>query len=420
MAVINSSRTKIEGLGWRALDERVWDRLNDFRHGLVILAPPLDTIPSPYGNAIYTLVEEVISHLSVPALLLARWPAQGSPQKCAVSDRILYDTRPMKPGWLESHLPYRLKRLLTGSGAPYYYGYARRAAQLCQLLLAERIVVEDIPVFSLPIRKQNPKACIYLHQHNNAPKSVPFHHWRRVVSGLNGVVFVAEETRRFTEYSHGKLTIPSYVVYNGVDLSHFDPTRWHSEGMLIREALGILPHEKVLLFVGRIIPHKGVAEAAEAFHMAALTDSHLVIVGSLDSSLYSDAAYTQRLRRVAEESGGKIHLVGPKPPSKMPAYYTTADVVIIPSVGREGLPKVITEALAMGKPCLVSNRGGAVEVIQEQINGWIIPDPQDLPDLAARISSALSQSREIQVERSLVDIQRMAMEFQLAIGLNQA
>lgn len=412
-----SLREEIERLGWHNPDERLWERLGDFQQGLVILAPPFDTIPSPTGNAIYSLVEELASRLSIPTLVLARWPGNGGPQECAISDRILYDTAPLQPGWFESHLPYRLKRFFTGSGAPYFYAYARRAAHLCQLLKAKTILVEDMPFFSLPIHKHNPQARVYLHQHNNAIKSVPSHYWRKVVSSLDGIIFVAEATRSFTESLHGTLDIPSCVVYNGVDLSHYDPDRWRSAAVRLRQELKIAPDEKILLFVGRFAPVKGVAEAVEAFNLACFDRAHFVIVGSVENNLFSNAEYVQRVRIAAGELGDRIHLVGSKSQSELPAYYAASDVVIIPSLGSEGLPKVITEALAMGKPCLVSERGGALELIQEHVNGWIIANPLDIPDLAARISSALERAGKFQIESTKVDIKRMVMEIQRAIGL---
>lgn len=414
----SSLRSRIERLGWRTLDENLWQHIEDFYQGVVILAPPLDTVPSPSGNAIYVLVEEIASRLTVPVLLLARWPNTGKPSDSRISDRILYDTKPMQPNWFESHLPYRFKRYLTGSGAPYSLVYARRAAAICRLINAKTIVVEDMPVFTSNMRSRNPRARIFLHQHNNALLSIPMHYRGRILSSLDGIIFVSHAARVLMETQNGTLkNISQHTIYNGVDLSLYDPARWRSKGDNIRQTLGISPHERVLMYAGRIAPEKGVAEAAEAFNLARMDHSHFLIIGDLDGSLFSSVKYTLRLKAAAECSNGKIHLLGVKSQSEMPAYYSAANVVIVPSVGHEGLPKVITEALAMGKPCLVSRRGGMLELIREGANGWVIPDPQDIPDLAGRISSVLRQANTVQVDRSLVDAQRMAVEFQQAIGL---
>jgi hypothetical protein len=202
----NYLRQKIEKMGWRALDESIWARLADF--STVIIAPPLDTIPSPGGNAIYALVEELAVGFPEPTLVLARWPEKGSPVNGKISEQILYDTAPLKPGWFERRLPYRLKHYITGSGAPYYFSYARRAAQVCALLGSGKIVIEDIPIFAPVVKRYLTSAqSLFLHQHNNAFKSVPHRFWPGVVNSLNGILFVAEETWRETENLHGKLPI---------------------------------------------------------------------------------------------------------------------------------------------------------------------------------------------------------------------
>jgi glycosyltransferase involved in cell wall biosynthesis len=408
-----SLRAEIEGSGWRGLDESIWDRFAELR--TVIIAPPLDTIPSPGGNAIYTLIEELALGLPEPTLVLARWPEKGSPMQGRISERILYDTAPLKPGWLERRVPYRLKRSVTGSGAPFYFRYARRAAQVCGWLGVGKIVLEDLPVFAPVVRRfLTPRQSLFLHQHIDAPKSIPHIFWPSIVQSLDGILFVAEETWRDTEKRHGRLPIPARVVQNGVDLVRFDRRAWQSQAAQLRASLGISPTEKVLLYVGRIVPHKGIAEAVEAFISACVPDSHFVVVGDLRQSQYADADYTRRLQRTAQGSPDKVCLVGPVGQAAIPAYYALADAVIVPSVGHEGLPKVITEALAMQVPCIVTVRGGAMELVQDGKNGWVVPEPVNVESLARSIERALREMDRVRVLDSLreaLSVGRMVAEF---------
>jgi glycosyltransferase involved in cell wall biosynthesis len=409
----NPLRLQIEKMGWRGLDESLWAKLADFR--TVMIAPPLDTIPSPGGNAIYTLVEELAMSLPEPTLVLARWPEKGSPLRGKISERILYDTAPLKPGLFERRLPYRLKRYITGSGAPFYFGYARRAARLCSLLGVGKIVIEDIPIFAPEVKRYiTTGQSLFLHQHNNAPKSVPHRFWPGVVNNLDGILFVARETWRETEKLHGKLPIPARVVYNGVDLARYDRRAWQARAVQLRESLGILQTEKVLLYVGRIVPHKGIAEAVEAFVSACVPDSHFVVVGDLEQCLFGDEVYTKRLQRMAQQSPERVHLVGSVGQSDVPPYYALADVVIVPSLGHEGLPKVITEALAMQVPCIVTRRGGALELIQDGLNGWVVPEPVTVESLAGTIRCAFGQLGQVKVPgstREAMGMDRMIAEF---------
>jgi glycosyltransferase involved in cell wall biosynthesis len=407
----NHLRPEIEMLGWRSLDERFWTRLKAFHPKVVIIAPPLDTVPSPGGNAIYTLVQEMASKLPGPALILARWPENNQPLECEISERILYDTNQLRPGWLESRVPFRLKRMLFGSGAPFYLSYARRAAQLCRLLDVKTIIIEDISIFSPTVRKHTSiSQSIFLHQHINAPKSVPHRSWLKVMESLRGIIFVAEATRQETESLHGKLSIPAKVIYNGVDLTEFDPQAWRGQAFLHRAKLGIAADDKVLLYVGRIAPNKGVAETAEAFVSASIENSHFVVVGNLDESPFGSLPYTERLRRAAAKSKGNVHLVGSVSQAEIPGYYALADIAIVPSMGSEGLPKVITEALAMMVPCVVTRRGGALELIREGENGWVVADPVDTSSLEDTLQRAFKECDTLKVSddcRALMCSSRM-------------
>lgn len=417
----NHLRQEIEMIGWRSLDERFWTRLNTVHPRIVIIAPPLDTIPSPMGNAIYTIIQEMASKLPEPTLILARWPENDRPLECEISDRILYDINPLRPGWLESRVPYRLKRLLFGSGAPFYSSYARRAAQLCQLLNLEVIIIEDVLTFAPVVRKNTlASQSIFLHQHCNAPKSVPYRFWLKVMESLAAIIFVADATREETESLHGKLLIPSKVIYNGVDLTEFDPQAWQEQAFQHRKTLGIPAKDKVFLFVGRIAPNKGVVEAVESFVSASLENSHFVVVGDLDDSPFGSVSYTERLRREVANSKGNVHLVGCVSQDEIPGYYAMADIVIVPSVGNEGLPKVITEALAMLVPCIVTRRGGALELIRDGENGWVVPDPVDFSSLEDTIRRAFEECGNVTVsndDRAAMSSCKMITQFAEFIAL---
>ena len=407
---VRAPRRELEAEGWRGVSGAVWERLDVFRGGTAFLAPPLDTVPSPRGNAIYSLVESLAAHLHGPPLVLARWPERGVPEPCAISDRVLYDTARLGPGPFERAAPYRVKRWLTGIGAPYLLAYARRAARACAAMGIETLVIEDMPAFAPVARQHVPAgARLLLHQHNNAASMCPHANWRRVTSSVDGIVFVAHRPREAAERAHGPLQIPSWVVYNGVDAGVFDPRRWEGEGAALRKTLSIDAHETVMLFAGRIVPGKGIAEAAEAFNALARKDCRLIVVGDIDGGLYADPLYSQRIREHADRSGGRIVVAGPMGQAALPAWYAAADIVVVPSTASEGLPKTITEALAMEKPCLISDRGGALEMIRDGVNGWVVQDPVTPASILITMERAISEFRRLSPTSSSVDISLQGM-----------
>lgn len=361
------------------------------------IAPPLDTIPSPHGNAIYTIVEEYAARYPEPCIVIAAWPTQGKPADCAISSQIYYCRQPFRKILFEDFIPHRVKRALWGTGRPEYLHYIRQAARLCRLLQIRTVIIEDIPTYAWEMRRMLGKeAVIILHQHINAPRYYSREWWKRLEKSLDGIAFVADQTRKETEAWHGKLAIPHLVAYNGIDLDFYAPDRWQTRARQYRDQYQIGADETVLLYAGRLVPGKGPLEAAQAFQMARIPQTRFVLVGALSGVLYQDDAYLSNLRHLAEESRGKIILTGAKPQSEIPALYTLADAVIVPSLQAEGLPKVITEALAMGKPVLATDRGGALERIRPGINGWILDNPQDVETTIQLLREALCSRVHLQ------------------------
>jgi glycosyltransferase involved in cell wall biosynthesis len=391
----NLLRSKLEKLGWRSLNESLWEKLSGFRSGIAILAPPLDTIPSPHGHAIYTIVQDLAERSPVPCLVLAIWPDQAEPQKCNISDRILYCQNPFQPVILENTIPYRVKRLLWGTSRPELLYYAKMAARLCKYLGVKTIVVEDVPRFGLAFKKKLGKgAKVFLHQHIDAPLNYKLIWWKWMRDAYDGMIFAAQKTLIDTEKLHGKLANP-IVVYNGVDLGHYDPDRWKEKAKRIRAQYSILENELIVLYVGRIIPGKGCLELAQAFMQADVPVSRLVIAGDLTESNSGRNEFIIRLREIAEDSRKRIILAGSVPQIEIPAWYQAADLVVVPSLQSEGLPKVITEALVMGKPVLASDRGGALELVRPGQNGWLLENPEDIIQFSKQIKGILHDREKL-------------------------
>ena len=384
-------KSYLNSLGWSPANSKFWETLNRERPRIAFLAPPLDTIPSPSGNAIYCLVERLVERLGAGTMAMAVGPDSESAKETPIRDRLLYYNQSLKPSWVFRLLPHRVKKLVFGTGAPELRKYGRSAGAVLRAMQMQGVVVEDVPILvSALASTSGPTVKQVLHQHINAPTGMPSRHWRKVCRSLHGIVFVAQKTQQEAVQRHGEFGLPSRVIYNGVDLSHYSPVKCASPALGLREQLGIAADCSVLLFVGRLLPFKGVAESAEAFNRAGVSKSRMLIVGDPEIQMFRDDAYLRRLKSAAENSAGRINLVGRVAQAELPKWYAASDAVIVPSLGAEGLPKIITEALAMGKPVLASDRGGSWELLREGQNGWLIRDPSDIESMARLIKEVLS------------------------------
>ncbi|RVU41288.1 glycosyltransferase family 1 protein [Rheinheimera riviphila] len=163
---------------------------------------------------------------------------------------------------------------------------------------------------------------------------------------------------------------PLKVIGNGniagIDLGYFD---WRNQQVQTAAAelrqQYQLQDKKVFCFIGRLNADKGLQELCQAFAALDQTQTALLIVGGLDDEKPITEATLQQIRQVP----GIIWLGFQA--DVRPAL-SAADVFVLPSY-REGFPNVLLQACAMAKPSLVTNVSGSNEVVQQDVNGWIVP-----------------------------------------------
>ncbi|QAY66848.1 glycosyltransferase family 4 protein [Paenibacillus protaetiae] len=112
--------------------------------------------------------------------------------------------------------------------------------------------------------------------------------------------------------------------------------------------------QNYLLFMGRIVPEKGVSEAID---IAEKTNSQLIIAGPIHNAGYFNTRIKPRLRK------NKITYVGPVGAQQRQDLLSNARCLLFPIQWREPFGLVMIEALACGTPVLALNRGAAAEVL---------------------------------------------------------
>ena len=176
----------------------------------------------------------------------------------------------------------------------------------------------------------------------------------------------------------------------GVDLDLFRP----SPRDAARAELGLDPMQRIVLFVGRIDPIKGidtlVAAAELILAQGALQPPpvFLLVGGDLDSEGTPQGPLAA-IAAALEERGIAAHfrLVGSQPQNRLPLFYAAADLVAVPS-RYESFGLVAVEALACGAPVVASRAGGLRFTIDEGSTGLLVK-PQSPPALAEAITAIL-------------------------------
>jgi len=169
------------------------------------------------------------------------------------------------------------------------------------------------------------------------------------------------------------------VIPNGIDAERFERVSREDA----RFQLGIEPAEKIVLFVGRFFPVKGVKYLIAAMprvrHKEPL--ARLMLIGS--------GPEEEELRMLVDELGLSecIHFVGAVQNDSIPAYMVASDVLVLPSLS-EGFPMVTVEAMAASLPIVTTDVRGIPSIVEDGINGFLVK-PKDAAQIADKVSFIL-------------------------------
>ena len=149
-----------------------------------------------------------------------------------------------------------------------------------------------------------------------------------------------------------------------------------------------LDNGKIILYVGRIDPLKGIANLIRAFsYLEDNQNIKLAVIGGGESSREE----TAHLKELAQELGveDRILFTGTVKQDIMPFYYSAADVCVIPSF-YESFGLVALESLSCGTPIVASNVGDLRNIVSQGETGYVI-DGNDPEQLAEKITLILNK-----------------------------
>lgn len=148
--------------------------------------------------------------------------------------------------------------------------------------------------------------------------------------------------------------IESKVKYNDIDKKKFNTK---VSGRKIRKKYG-LENKKVLLFVGRIAPHKGVHLLLNAFSIAkkSVPELKLMIVGSPTFSSY--------FKKIKKSADSDVIFTGFIPEKSLPEYYSACDIYVTASLW-EGFDLPVAEVQECGKKVVAFDVGSHKEVVKK-------------------------------------------------------
>ena len=188
----------------------------------------------------------------------------------------------------------------------------------------------------------------------------------KVIRSADSIVAFSRHERDAMIRFYGASGRKIAVIPCGVDVDLFRPL----DKEMSRRRLG-LQDERVVLYVGRLEPLKGVDILLKA--VAQLERGESVKTLIVGGDLEEDQEMT-RLKSLSHRLGisDRVSFLGSLKQQELPFYYSAADICVVPSY-YESFGLVALESMACGTPVIASRVGGLPTIVKDGLNGYLIP-----------------------------------------------
>lgn len=179
---------------------------------------------------------------------------------------------------------------------------------------------------------------------------------------------------------------------NPVDVAEFRPAE-PGEGAAWRATHGIDPDARVVTYVGRLAPEKGLLHLLPGFAIAARRDPRFLLL------LVGDGVIRADLERAARElalSPDRVRFTGRVPATEIPAWLRASDAYTLTSPS-EGFPCALLEAMSAGLPSVVSAIPANLQLVEDGVHGYTVPfdDPDAIGGAMERLLGDREQCRSM-------------------------
>jgi glycosyltransferase involved in cell wall biosynthesis len=287
-------------------------------------------------------------------------------------------------------------------GSPWYFRhYGRQIARDLQLVGADVVHIHNFSQFVPWIKRSNPRTKVVLHMHADWLIELDRRWLRPRLAAADAIVCCSDYFASGIREVWPEFASRVHVVYNGIDPKELAGS---GEGSPRPRA------SRRILFVGRVIPDKGVHILIEAFNrlIEELPHAELTIVGPVpllqrasfaihtskeamvrELAQFGGAPFEGYIRsRLTPAAAERVTITGEVPRTELLRRYHDSDLLVLPSIYPEGFGIPLVEAACCELPAVATRRGGMPEVVIDGETGRLV-EAGDAAGLCAAIADLL-------------------------------
>lgn len=207
------------------------------------------------------------------------------------------------------------------------------------------------------------------------------------------IIAVSHFIEKYISKNYALLKNNIEVIYRGVDLQSFTPSNVSESRVEALFQRYRLPLEKcIILLPGRLSRIKGHEVLLDALAEIKSQDWICLFVGPMSDH---NEEYVKELYDHATQLKIRNRLYVYDECSDMPALYKMCNIVVCPTIVPEAFGRVIAEAMAMERPVIASDHGGAKEIIENEVSGFLFDNknPKNLAHAIEHVMKMTARNR---------------------------
>ncbi|NIR55357.1 MAG: glycosyltransferase, partial [Nitrospinaceae bacterium] len=244
-------------------------------------------------------------------------------------------------------------------------------------------------------------SCINTTDFTTAVEALKMTIYGPALRGASKLVFGCRDQQEQWEARYGLPSSRCQHIYNGVDLIRFSPEALSEGRSTLRGRLGLAENDVVIVSVAQFRPEKRLEDLIAASSRLARQGHavRLVLVGDGPERRHLQNAVAKHGASAQVVFLGQLHDVRP--------ILSAGDIFALSSVAVETFSNAALEAMAMGRPVVLSDIGGASEMVRDGVNGFLYP-PGDISALASKLGLLVGDAATR--ERMALEARRVVRE----------